>query len=109
PPSVPPAADAKRGRPMAAMLPVPLDAIFSLLAPIKPAWVLPMVFSGMTVGVATLIDRRARLAALAGTAAIGAAPGSQPTPHPATNRQGIHDPGVDLRAELLAALSDVRR
>jgi len=94
---------------MAAMLPVPLDAIFSMLAPIKPAWVLPMVFTGMTVAVTTLIDRRARLAALTGTTAIGAAPASHPTPRLAANRQRIHDPGVDLRAELLAALSDVRR
>ncbi len=90
---------------MAAMLPLPLDAIFAMLAPIKPAWVLPMVFSGMTVAVTTLIDCRARVAALTGTSSVMPAPAS----HPTTSRQGLHDPSVDLRAELLAALSDARR
>jgi hypothetical protein len=111
---------------MAAMLLVPLDAIFSVLAPIKPAWVLPMVFSGMTIAVSTLIERRARVVALTGTAAIGAAtvtpalathspahaaprPAPHRTPHPVGGRRAPRDPSVDLRAELLAALSDARR
>lgn len=99
---------------MAAMLPVPLDAIFSVLEPIKPAWVLPMVFSGMTIAVTTLVERRARVVALTGTVAIGGASGMQapaahPETHPATDRRVAHDPGADLRAELLAALSDARR
>jgi hypothetical protein len=95
---------------MAAMLPMPLDAIFSLLAPIKPAWVLPMVFSGMTVAVTTLVERRARVIALAGTVPLGAASGMPaPAAHPAADRHVAHDPGVDLRAELLAALSDARQ
>ena len=91
---------------MAAMLPVPLDAICSVLAPIKPAWVLPMVFSGMTIAVTTLVERRARVLALTSTVAIGAAPG---VPAPAADHRTAHDPGVDLRAELLAALSDARQ
>jgi signal transduction histidine kinase len=95
---------------MAAMLPVPLDAIFSVLAPIKPAWVLPMVFSGMTIAVTTLVERRARVAALTSTVAIGAASGGPAAAaHPAADRRVAHDPGVDLRAELLAALSDARQ
>jgi hypothetical protein len=91
---------------MAAMLPVPLDVIFSVLAPIKPAWVLPMVFSGMTIAVTTLIDRRARVVALTEAAAVGAASVIQ---SPAAERRMVQDRGVDLRAELLAALSDARR
>jgi hypothetical protein len=99
---------------MAAMLPVPLDAVFSALAPIKPAWVLPMVFSGMTIAVSTLIERRARVVALTGSAANGVAsvtqtPAAHPAPHPAMERRVVTDRGVDLRAELLAALSDARR
>jgi hypothetical protein len=95
---------------MAAMLPVPLDAIFSVLAPIKPAWVLPMVFSGMTVAVTTLVERRARAVALTATVPNGVA-SVMPAPaaHPAADRRAAHDPGVDLRAELLAALSDARQ
>jgi signal transduction histidine kinase len=95
---------------MAAMLPMPLDAIFSVLAPIKPAWMLPMVFSGMTVAVTTLVERRARLLALTGAVPNGAA-SVMPAPaaHPAADRRTAHDPGVDLRAELLAALSDARQ
>ena len=58
---------------MAAMLLAPLNAIFAALAPMKSAWVLPVVFSGMTVAVTTLIECRARLVALTGTAMIGAA------------------------------------
>jgi len=95
---------------MAAMLPVPLDAIFSVLAPIKPAWVLPMVFSGMTIAVTTLVERRARVLALTGTVGIGAVSGMPaPAPHPTADRGTALDPGVDLRAELLAALADARR
>jgi hypothetical protein len=99
---------------MAAMLPLPLDAIFSVLAPIKPAWVLPMVFSGMTIAVTTLVERRARVLALTATVPIGAtsgmpAPVAHPAAHPAASRRVADDPGVDLRAELLAALSDARR
>jgi hypothetical protein len=107
---------------MAAILLVPLDAIFSGLAPIKPAWVLPIVFSAMTIAVTSLIERRARLLALTGTAAIGAAsvmpaavahPAANPAPLPAAERRVAYDrsyeTGVDLRAELLAALSDARR
>jgi len=111
---------------MAAMLLVPLDAIFSGLAPIKPAWVLPMVFSGMTIAVTSLIERRARMLALTGTAAIGAGsvmpaamanPTTHSAPPPAAERpvsydrahDRTNDTGVDLRAELLAALSDARR
>ncbi len=95
---------------MAAMLPVPLDAIFSVLAPIKPAWVLPMVFSGMTVAVTTLVERRARAVALTATVPNGVA-SVMPAPaaHPAADRRVDHDPSVDLRAELLAALSDARQ
>jgi hypothetical protein len=95
---------------MAAILPMPLDVIFSVLAPIKPAWVLPMVFSGMTIAVTTLIDRRTRVVALTEAAAVGAASVMQaPTAHPAAERRMVQDRGVDLRAELLAALSDARR
>jgi len=103
---------------MAAMLPVPLDAIFSVLAPIKPAWVLPMVFSGMTIAVTTLVERRARVVALTtpvplGAASVMPAPEAHsvahPGAHPAADRRVADDPGVDLRAELLAALSEARR
>jgi len=97
---------------MAAMLPVPLDAIFSLLAPIKPAWLLPMVFSGMTVAVTALVERRARVVALTGTAATGMASIMQMLAAHSTSvaeRSQTYDSGVDLRADLLAALSDARR
>jgi hypothetical protein len=95
---------------MAAMLPMPLDAIFSVLAPIKPAWVLPMVFSGMTIAVTTLVERRARVIALTATVPPGeASVMPAPAAHPAADRRAAPDPGVDLRAELLAALSDARR
>jgi hypothetical protein len=102
---------------MAAMLPVPLDAIFSVLAPIKPAWVLPMVFSGMTIAVTTLVERRARVVALTAPVPLGAAsvmpapvadPVADPAAHPAADRRVADHSGVDLRAELLAALSDAR-
>lgn len=95
---------------MAAMLPVPLDAIFSVLAPIKPAWVLPMVFSGMTIAVTTLVERRARVGALTGTVAFRAASGMPaPAAHPVADRRVVDDFSVDLRAEVLAALSDARQ
>ncbi len=95
---------------MVAMLLVPFNAIFAALAPMKPAWVLPVVFSGMTVAVTTLIEYRARLVALTGTAMIGVVSVMQaPAARLAEERRKARDPGTDLRLELHAALSEARR
>jgi len=90
---------------MAAMLLLPLDAVFTVLTPMKPGWVLPMVFATMTVAVTTLIERRARPAAAIGATASMPAPSAPP----AAVRRAVPDVAVDLRAELLGALSDARR
>ncbi len=95
---------------MAAMLLLPLDAVFSVLTPMKPGWVLPIVFATMTVAVTTLIERRARPAAVAQTATMGAtATMPAPAAPPVEGRRAVADVGVDLRAELLGALHDARR
>ena len=95
---------------MAAMLPLSLDAIFTVLAPIKPAWLLPTVFSGMTIAVTTLIECRSRLVALTGAAMLGGGAALQAAaPHPVAERHTARDAGIELRAELHAALSDARQ
>jgi hypothetical protein len=76
----------------------------------KPAWLLPIVFSGMTIAVTTLIECRSRLVAATGAAMLGGGAALQAlAPHPMAERHAAHDAGIDLRAELLAALSDARR
>jgi signal transduction histidine kinase len=94
---------------MAAMLLLPFEAIFAVLTPMKPAWLLPTVFTGMTVAVTTLVDRRTRSTALTQTAAIGGTAAiSAPAVKPASARRVCPDARVDLRTVLLGALAAAR-
>jgi hypothetical protein len=101
------------------MVPVlfpPLDNLFVLLMPVQPAWVLPLVFSGMTIAVASVMERRTCPPAAHGTVAIGKA-----IPAPAlalaSGQTGANfvaaelhrDARIDLRGALLNALSEARR
>jgi signal transduction histidine kinase len=98
---------------MAAMLLPSLDDMFTLLTPVEPGWVLPVVFMGMTVAISALVERHTRLATLredAVGAAADATALSAPAPdtEPTAPEQASADHCPDIRAELLIALAAVR-
>ena len=78
--------------------------------PSAPSGVLPWVLAGMTTLVATLIECRARVAAMTEAGTTGPAPAMQDTAaSAATECQPACDLCADVRADLLAALSDAQR
>lgn len=83
---------------MAALLPA-LDDLLTALAPAAPAWVLPLVFTGMTVSVSALLEKRAQLL---GRPTRAAAP--QPV---ATPREPPGEPLGELDVDTPAAATDV--
>jgi hypothetical protein len=100
---------------MAAMLPLALDKVLALLAPMKPVWVLPTVLAGMTVAITDLIERHTRPAALLEAGPVDTAatiPAALENPEPVSLPEMVSlilpDAGVDLRATLLSALSDAQ-
>jgi hypothetical protein len=84
---------------MAALL-IPLDDLFAALSPIAPAWVLPLVFIGMTVSVAVGVEHRMRVAV--------AAP-AVPPPAVAPLVAPVAAARMDLHTALRAVLAEVQR
>jgi len=89
---------------MAALLPA-LDDLLTAMAPAAPAWVLPLVFTGMTVSVSVLLERRARLLGLALEAVLPA-----PPPLAADDPAAPSPPAapIDLQVLLSELLSELR-